>query len=67
MSVTEVSSCDDLDIISEGHYTRIQAKATCTASTEHSSAHSCEKALDDDLQTSWATKSGGVGSWIQVK
>ncbi len=39
----------------------------CSASTKYSSDYSCEKAIDNNLQTDWATSGEGVGSWIEVK
>ena len=39
---------------------------TCSASTEYSSAFSCQKAIDGKVDTDWATAGKGTGSWIQL-
>ena len=39
---------------------------TCSASSEYSGRFACEKAIDGNSDTSWATKRQGIGAWIQV-
>merc|ERR1712218_288158 len=39
---------------------------TCAASTEYSSSFSCEKAIDGNANTDWATLGQGAGAWIQL-
>ena len=39
---------------------------TCSASTEYSSAFSCQKSIDGKSDTDWATAGEGTGSWIQL-
>ena len=39
---------------------------TCSASSEYWSISSCQKAIDDDADTFWASKGEGVGAWIQL-
>ena len=40
--------------------------SSCSASTEHSSGHACEKAFDGVLNDGWATSGEGAGAWIKI-
>lgn len=40
--------------------------ASCQASSELDEEHSCEKAFDGSVKTSFASKGQGVGLWIKV-
>ena len=39
---------------------------TCSASTEHSAGFTCQKAIDGNSGTDWATSGEGAGAWIQL-
>ena len=39
---------------------------TCSASTEHSAGFTCQKAIDGNSRTDWATSHEGAGAWIQL-
>eukprot|EP00931_Biecheleriopsis_adriatica_P097909 TRINITY_DN7178_c0_g1_i3.p1 TRINITY_DN7178_c0_g1~~TRINITY_DN7178_c0_g1_i3.p1 ORF type:complete len:1515 (-),score=294.48 TRINITY_DN7178_c0_g1_i3:52-4542(-) len=44
-----------------------RAITSCSASSERDSSHSCSKAFDGDMGSSWATSDEGVGSWIKFE
>ena len=39
---------------------------TCSASTEHPGGYTCQKAIDGNSGTDWATRGEGAGAWIQL-
>ena len=39
---------------------------TCSASSEYSGGYSCQKAIDGNSGTDWATRGQGAGAWIQL-
>eukprot|EP00930_Biecheleria_cincta_P044075 TRINITY_DN3023_c0_g1_i3.p1 TRINITY_DN3023_c0_g1~~TRINITY_DN3023_c0_g1_i3.p1 ORF type:complete len:2356 (-),score=402.05 TRINITY_DN3023_c0_g1_i3:282-7013(-) len=41
--------------------------ASCSASSQYSASYACGKALDGNMDTDWATRGEGVGSWISFK
>ena len=41
-------------------------KMTCSSSSSHNSQYICDKAIDGDLSTEWATKGEQVGAWIKI-
>ena len=48
-----------------GTTTRVDIES-CSASSEHSSSYVCNNVYDDNTYSYWATRSEGIGSWIQV-
>ena len=38
----------------------------CTSSSQYTSHHACQKALDQTPGTYWATQGQGVGAWIKI-
>jgi hypothetical protein len=39
--------------------------SSCSASSEYSDNYVCENAYDGDIESAWATKGEGIGSWIE--
>ena len=39
---------------------------TCVASSEHSGGWECDKAIDSDANSGWATNGQGTGAWIRI-
>ena len=39
---------------------------SCEASSEYSSSYVCNNVYDDNTNSYWATRSEGIGFWIQV-
>ena len=41
-------------------------KMTCSASSKFDDRFACEKVIDGNSGTSWATRNEGIGAWIQL-
>ena len=60
-------SCHVAGIGASHNVAASQDGATCVAESDAGYAYRCEKAIDQDSNSDWASNSGGIGTWIKVE